>query len=62
MINSPMGLDFIYIEVEVNKMTIREWKQQAADLVNDFQFASDIPALEALLEAAKEIAAEESKN
>ena len=40
-------------------MTIREWKQQAADLVNDFQFASDIPALEALLEAAKAIAAEE---
>lgn len=40
-------------------MTIREWKQQAINLVNDFQFASDIPALEALLEAAKAIAAEQ---
>lgn len=42
-------------------MTIREWKEQMKELVNDFQFDTDIEALERLLEEAKKIK-EESAN
>lgn len=38
-------------------MTIREWKEEMMNLIGDFQFETDIEALEELVNKAKEIKA-----